>query len=95
MSTQFTSRTTGEWSFTRWCGPGSSESPKRSTFDFGRDPSRVFSVKESFERGEVFDGDDGSTFTEWEQVESGVWTFGDFGGTFEVGSGDVSTWEGM
>lgn len=93
MSTQFTASSTGEWAFTRWCGPGADEG--RSTFDFGVDPSRVFVVKEAMEAGEVFEGDDGSRFTEWSQVEDAVWTFGEFGGTFEVGSGDAAAWSGM
>lgn len=95
MSTQFTARSTGEWAFTRWCGPGADETPKRSTFDFGVDPSRVFAVKEAFEKGEVFEGDDGSRFTEWSDVADGVFTFGEFGGTMEVGSGDIATWSGL
>lgn len=100
MSTTFTFQRTEDWeeetgpfAFVRWAGPGAFESPRRSTFDFGVDPSRVFTVEE-FSRNGFFRGDDGS-FVTWEQVAEGVWTFGDFGGTFEAGSGDAATWAGF
>lgn len=94
MSTQFTARSTDQWAFTRWAGPGARETPKRSTFDFGADPSRVIKVKEAFDAGEIFDGEDGTTIT-WDEIAAGVWTFGEFGGTFAVGSGDIAEFEGI
>lgn len=98
MSTQFTFQRTNSWdeeagpfAFVRWAGPGTRETPRRSTFDFGADPSRVFTVQ-GFDG--FFRGDDGSFMT-WDEVERGAWTFGEFGGTFEVGSGDAATWAGF
>lgn len=67
-------------------------------FDWGVDRERAFMVMEAADAGESFVGEDGREFTgsefvEW--VQGATWTFGEFGGTFQVGSGDMATWEGF
>lgn len=74
------------------------------TFDFGADFSRPLVVKELCEthwddEGAFF-GDDGmfcamSGRDLWSRIESREWTFGEFGGTFEVGSGHMADWLGL
>lgn len=73
-------------------------------FDFGANVSRPFAVKEVCEAHwddrDAFFGDDGAYCSMsgrefWERVEAREWTFGEFGGTFEVGSGQMSDWLGL
>ena len=89
MSTQFEHETTGEWVCTRWCS-----GERGPALDFGADPSAVFEVREALERGETLRGEDGSVLT-LEELDRRAWTFGEFGGTFEVGSGDAARFGGL
>jgi hypothetical protein len=77
---------------------------KGGAFDFGADYSRTFIVKEMCEAhwddAGAFFGDDGaycymSGQEFWSRVEPREWTFGVFGGTFEVGSGHMVDWMGI
>lgn len=92
MSTQFTATSTGEWAFTRWCA-----GERGTCVDFGAG-DRVFAVVEAAQAGETFQGEDASVFTAAdvnEFVASGRTSFGEFGGTFEVGSGDAAAFTGF
>jgi hypothetical protein len=73
-------------------------------FDFGADYSRVLLVKELCEihRNDLtaFFGDDGaycwmSGAGLWSRIAARAWTFGEFGGTFELGSGHMADWLGL
>jgi hypothetical protein len=73
-------------------------------FDFGADVSRALMVHEMCEQhwdeSGAFFGDDGAycfmTGREvWERLAERTWTFGEFGGMFEVGSGHMTDWLGL
>jgi hypothetical protein len=90
MSTEFRIVETDEWLGVRWAGR-----PDRAAFDWGADYTRPFLFKEA--RPAVVD-EAGSTYT-WaeftaEVLERCTWTYGEFGGTFALGSGDLAVFEG-
>lgn len=92
MSTEFRTQSTDEWACVRFSG-----GKRGACFDFGADPSRVFDVFEAAESGECFVDEAGSVWTGEDfraEVEGKVWTFGEFGGSFDLGSGDLATFEG-
>jgi hypothetical protein len=71
------------------------------SFDFGVNTSRPPIVKdlceEYWDDENAFFGDDGAYCNMsgrelWKRIESREWTFGQFGGTFELGSGHLATW---
>jgi len=97
VATQFRSAVTGEWVVTRWFA-----GVERGTqVDFGARQARAFEVFDAArDAGEqVFVvGDDGSVVTgdEFEDmVNAAGMTFGEFGGSFEVGAGDMATFAGF
>lgn len=101
MSTTFTSDTTEETAFVRWCGRRDADGGV-TCFEFGT-VSNFEAVMAACDAGETFSGDDGSrgpgqfrvpdpefTRAGFEQavVEDRV-SFGEFCFTVEVGSGDM------
>lgn len=95
MSTEFTSRTTGETAFVRFCR--TSPCGARTSFEFGT-VTNWEGVVAAVEAGEVFDPEpgQGSMATDpvtaddfRDMVASGRATFGVFGMTVEVGSGEM------
>lgn len=98
MSTTFRTEQTDEWVGVRW-GKG----PVGCTgFDWGRLTDATIQRLHRLyaEQPNIVD-ESGSVWT-WQEFREGVldldtctWTFGQFGGTMEVGSGDIATWEGF
>lgn len=111
MSTEFRTVSTDEWAFVRWCGPDTrpDETQNVDFGNVSHAMNVVEAARrgESFvsETGEVWSGDEVAAAFMGEGTVPGcrpgaprvrmVATFGDFGGTFAVGSGDLSTFEGL
>jgi hypothetical protein len=93
MSTQFTTTDTDEFVAVRWC---TRQSPSNMGLDWGADHSRVLRFFET-QPDVVDEYDHRYSWAEFvtEVSEVCMWTFGEFGGTFEAGSGHMATWEGM
>lgn len=93
MATQFYAAATGEWVGTRWCGPGG-----RLSFDYGVLRERRAEVEHAAMEGAEFFDEANRTYT-GDEFLSIVWrcrtTFGEYGGTFEVGSGDLAKFNGL
>lgn len=93
MSTAFHFDSTGEWAFTRWCGPRTGDFKSSATFEFGT-AERMAQVLDAV----VLDGltlvneDDDHPLTGCELLElleGHRCSFGEFGGTVELGSGEA------
>ncbi len=95
MATQFSSATTGEWVATRWFAG----SDRGCRVDYGANAARRNQVAAAAQAGESFVDEYGNTYSGEEfsrdVVEAHAATFGEFGGTFRVGSGDAATYEGF
>ena len=97
MSTQFTSALTDEWLVTRYHGGRQG----MYNVDFGADSNRVLELYErlvEFDEPVVDPGSNVQSGREfWYEIVCGAdeWTFGRFGGTFAVGSGDIARFEGI
>jgi len=108
MSTQFYSAATGEWVGTRYYRGNpdilnffTGEYGKGPSFDFGADHVQAFELRErAVDSREVFVDENGARYTGvrfWYAVvcDAQTWTFGEFGGSFEVGSGDIARFGGI
>lgn len=86
MSTEFRTRETDEWVCTRWWG--GNEGGK--SCDWGSEQQLSRWVEQSLNTGDVeLTGEDGTSstvLTLWCERRS---TFGEFGGTVELGSGEL------
>lgn len=96
MATQFFSETTGEWAATRWFS-GTATGSRGTCVDFGARTERAFEVCAAADAGENFVDEFGERWSGADfvrEVQRHVWTFGEYGGAFAVGSGDAAAFWG-
>ena len=99
MSATITLKSTEEWVGVFW----SAGKARGGAFDFGNNRDQIDVVRQLCQAHwdtEAFEGDDSWCLSLtghelWDHLARKVWTFGEFGGTFEVGSGQMSTFLGL